>query len=58
MNAALQYIFKYASKSEPRSAAFSKIFNKILANSDPNDSSLAVFQKLLLHTVAKRDISV
>ena len=57
MNAALRYISKYASKSEPRSAAFSEIFNKILSDSDPNNSSLPVFQKLLLHTVAERDIS-
>jgi ATP-dependent DNA helicase PIF1 len=54
---ALQYICKYASKSEPRSAAFSEILNKILNNSRPSDSSLGIFQKLLLSTIAERDIS-
>ena len=55
--AALQYIAKYASKAEPRSAAFTEIFNQILSNSDPNDSSLTTIQKLLLTSVAERDIS-
>ncbi|CAG8731874.1 2837_t:CDS:2 [Cetraspora pellucida] len=55
--ATLQYISKYASKSEPRSEAFSDILNCILSNSNPNDSSLASFQKLLLRTVAEHDIS-
>ncbi len=58
MNAALQYISKYASKSELRSEAFSKILIKILAESNPNDLSLTVFQKLLFYTVAEWDISV
>jgi hypothetical protein len=44
MNAALQYISKYASKSEPRFAAFSEILNKILTDSNPGDSPLAVFK--------------
>ncbi|CAG8622461.1 21469_t:CDS:2 [Cetraspora pellucida] len=57
MNATIQYISKYTSKSEPRSAAFSDILNRILNNSRPGDSSLGVFQKLLLHTIAERDIS-
>ncbi|CAG8720815.1 17502_t:CDS:1 [Cetraspora pellucida] len=56
-HAALQYISKYASKSEPRSEAFSEILNRILCNSNSNDSSLASFQRLLLHTVAEHDIS-
>ncbi|GBC15565.1 ATP-dependent DNA helicase PIF1 [Rhizophagus irregularis DAOM 181602=DAOM 197198] len=57
MNTALQYVSKYASKSEPRSAAFSEILNKILNENAPDASSLPVFQGLLLHTVAERDIS-
>ncbi len=56
MNTALHYISKYASKSESRSAAFSKIMDKILNNSDPNDSSLSVFQSLLFQTIAECDI--
>jgi hypothetical protein len=55
--AALQYISKYASKSEPRSAAFSEIFNEILRNSEPGETSLNPIQKLILHSVAERDIS-
>jgi len=57
IHVALQYISKYASKSEPRSLAFSNIFNQILNNSDPNDSSLTLIQKLLISSVAKKDIS-
>src|SRR6266496_410904 len=56
IRAALQYVAKYATKSEPRSS-FAEILNKILAESDPADSSLGSFQRLLLHTVAERDFS-
>ncbi len=57
IHAALQYISKYASKAETRSAAFSKIFNEILSNSEAEDSSLSSIQKLILSSVAERDIS-
>ena len=57
MNAAIQYISKYASKSESCSAAFSVLLTRILNASNPNDSSLGVYQRLLLQTVAERDIS-
>jgi hypothetical protein len=57
IHAALQYISKYASKAEPRSAAFSEIFNEILCQSEPEDSSLTSIQKLILSSVAERDIS-
>lgn len=57
IHAALQYISKYASKSEPRSVAFTEIFNGILCNSQQIDPSLTSVQKLLLHSVAERDIS-
>ncbi len=57
IHAALQYISKYASKAEPRSIAFSEIFDQILKNSNPDDSSLTSIQKLLLNSVAERDIS-
>src|ERR1043166_9122087 len=57
IHAALQYISKYASKAEPRSAAASEIFTQILNNSEDNDSSLSSIQKLLLTSVAERDIS-
>jgi hypothetical protein len=54
---ALQYISKYATKAEPRSAAFSEILNKILSNSNPDDPLLTPVQKLLIHSVGERDIS-
>jgi DNA replication protein DnaC len=57
IHAALQYISKYASKSEPRSEGFSQILNRILNNSNSTDKLLAPVQKLLLHSVAERDIS-
>jgi hypothetical protein len=57
IHAALQYISKYASKAEPRSESFTEIFNQILNNSNPNDLSLALIQKLLLNSVSERDIS-
>lgn len=57
IHAALQYISKYASKAEPSSNAFTDIFNQILNNSKSDDSSLTSIQKLLLSSVAERDIS-
>src|SRR5207253_5886014 len=50
-------VTKYASKSESRSAAFSDIMNRILSESQSEDSSLSSVQKLLLHSVAERDMS-
>jgi ATP-dependent DNA helicase PIF1 len=57
IHAALQYIAKYASKVEPKSAAFSEILDQILSSSKPDDQILTPVQKLLLHSVAERDIS-
>ena len=57
IHAALQYISKYASKSEPRSETFLDILNRILNDSNPDASSLFVFQGLLFHTVAECNIS-
>jgi len=53
----LQYISKYASKAKSQSVAFSEILNWILGNSKPDDQILTPVQKLLLHSVAERDIS-
>jgi hypothetical protein len=50
-------VSKYASKAEPRSAAFSEIFGQILEDSNPNEPSLISIQKLLIRSVAERDIS-
>ena len=57
IHAALQYILKYASKSEPQSAAFSDTLKRILDESHSEDPLLALVQKLLLSSVAERDIS-
>ena len=57
IHATLQYVSKYASKAELRSAAFSEILNQILSESIPDDPILTSVQKLLLHSVAERDIS-
>src|SRR5688572_14661645 len=50
IHAALQYISKYASKAEPRSAAFSEVLNQILNDSKPDDPILTPIQKLLLNS--------
>ncbi len=52
----LQYIIKYTSKSESRSAAFLEIFNQILNNSNPNNPLLTLIQKLLFNSILKQDI--
>ncbi len=57
IHAALQYILKYASKSEPRSTAFLEIFNEILNKSNPEAASLTSIQKLLINSVVERNIS-
>ncbi len=56
IHVALQYISKYASKSESRSTAFLEIFNEILNKSNPEAASLTLIQKLLINSVAERDI--
>src|SRR5256884_5014104 len=48
IDAALRYIAKYASKSEPQSKAFKEIFNQILNKSNHDEHSLTPIQKLLL----------
>jgi ATP-dependent DNA helicase PIF1 len=57
LHAALQYVSKYASKAEPKSVAFTEIFNQILSKSNSDESSLTSIQKLLLNSIAERDIS-
>jgi hypothetical protein len=49
--ALLQYISKYVSKAEPKSAVFTDIFN-----SNPDENSLTSIQKLLLNSIMERDI--
>lgn len=57
IHAALQYVSKYASKAEPRSEAFSNILGNILKESSEDEGITTPVQKLLLHSVAERDIS-
>ncbi|GET01250.1 uncharacterized protein LOC113214878 [Rhizophagus clarus] len=54
--AALQYVTKYATKSELWSS-FLEILNNILSNSDPYDPSLGSFQHLLLYTIVEHNFS-
>ncbi|PKY37118.1 hypothetical protein RhiirB3_461447 [Rhizophagus irregularis] len=46
-----------ASKFEPKSVAFTEIFNQILNKSNSDENSLTSIQKLLLNSIAKKDIS-
>ena len=57
IHAALQYISKYASKAELQLEAFSDVLNWILNESKLEDQILALVQRLLLSSVAERDIS-
>jgi ATP-dependent DNA helicase PIF1 len=45
------------SKSESKSIAFTELFNQILNKSNSDENSLVSVQKLLLNSVAERDIS-
>ncbi|CAG8829160.1 25073_t:CDS:2, partial [Cetraspora pellucida] len=57
LHAALSYVAKYASKSEPRSKTFNEIFSDYLNSARPDKLALKPIQKLLLHTVSERDFS-
>ncbi|CAG8469927.1 3415_t:CDS:2, partial [Cetraspora pellucida] len=57
LHAALSYVAKYASKSEPRSKTFDEIFSDYLNSTRPDKPALKPIQKLLLHTVSERDFS-
>jgi len=50
IHAALQYISKYASKAESRSAAFSEILDQILNNSKPDDPILTSYYFIMLQS--------
>lgn len=56
--AVINYIAKYASKAEPRSATYSDILKNIIRNDDTlNAGAVKVIQKLLITSVSERDIS-
>ncbi|XP_046145856.1 uncharacterized protein LOC123989199 [Osmia bicornis bicornis] len=56
-HAILNYLSKYASKSEPQSQSFMDLFNNILVDCHPDDPVQKAFSKMLIKIVGLRDIS-
>ena len=56
-NRVLNYIAKYAAKSEPRSKGLKAVYGNILKTMKDNGSSLKMVQKLMISSVAERDYS-
>ena len=54
----IDYITKYATKSEPRSQMMKEIFSNITRNLNDDSSALQVVQKLLTNSVAVRDFQL
>ncbi|XP_055328800.1 uncharacterized protein LOC129581629 [Paramacrobiotus metropolitanus] len=56
--AVINYVAKYASKGEPRSATYAEIFRTILdAGASGSDKARKSIQKLLTKSISERDIS-
>ena len=53
----INYITKYATKSEPRSQTMKEVYANIAQNLNDESSALQVVQKLLTNSVGERDIS-
>ena len=53
----INYITKYATKSEPRSQTMKEVYSKIARNLNDDSSALQVVQKLLTNSVGERDLS-
>ena len=53
----IQYVAKYATKSEPRSKALKRVFSNIMSTIKEDGTSLQVVQKLLINSVRERDYS-
>jgi len=53
----INYITKYATKSEPRSQTMKEVYNNITRNLNDDSSALQVVQKLLINSVGERDLS-
>ena len=53
----IDYITKYATKSEPRSLPLREVYTKIVRSLKDNSTSLKAVQKLLINSVGERDYS-
>ena len=56
-NKVIQYLAKYAAKSEPRSQPLKEIYKNIIGGLTDNDTTLKAVQKLLINSVGERDYS-
>ena len=56
-NKVLQYVAKYATKSEPRSKALRAVYDSIMQSLDDSGTSLQMVHKLLINSVGVRDYS-
>lgn len=53
----IEYIAKYATKCEPRSATMKEVYTKIAQTLKDDSTALQLVQKLLINSVGERDIS-
>ena len=56
-NRVLNYIAKYAAKSEPQSKGLKAVYGNVLKTLKSDDSSLKMVQKLMISSVGERDYS-
>jgi len=57
-NACLEYITKYAAKSEKVSDVVREAFNKVLCKVNENDCGSSIIRKLIIKSVGERDFSI
>ena len=53
----INYVAKYATKSEPRSKSLKTVYSTIMKSLKDDDKSLKVVQKILINSVGERDLS-
>ena len=53
----INYVAKYATKSEPRSKSLKTVYSTIMKSLKDDDKSLKVVQKILINSVGERDYS-
>ena len=53
----INYVAKYATKSEPRSKSLKTVYRTIMKNLKDDDKSLKVVQKILINSIGERDYS-
>ena len=53
----IEYVTKYATKSEPRSLPLKEVYTKIIRSLKDDSTSLKAIQKLLINIVGERDYS-